>query len=124
GWRSLAVAGSWWGAARRRVAANGARGLEAPHVRGAERGTVTTGAVAPYGETRHSFVDRSNYTGPYLPGFAPADPIVEPPEKRYFQGIDHCVGNVERMNEWADFYHRVMGFTDMAEFIGDDIATE
>jgi 4-hydroxyphenylpyruvate dioxygenase len=43
---------------------------------------------------------------------------------RYFQAIDHCVGNVERMDEWADYYHRVMGFTDMAEFIGDDIATE
>jgi 4-hydroxyphenylpyruvate dioxygenase len=49
---------------------------------------------------------------------------VAPPAKRYFQAIDHCVGNVERMNEWADFYHRVMGFTDMAEFVGDDIATE
>src|SRR5262245_62825157 len=28
------------------------------------------------------------------------------------------------MDEWVDFYHRVMGFTNMAEFIGDDIATE
>jgi 4-hydroxyphenylpyruvate dioxygenase len=36
------------------------------------------------------------------------------------------VGNVElgRMDEWVDFYHRVMGFTNMAEFIGDDIATD
>jgi 4-hydroxyphenylpyruvate dioxygenase len=36
------------------------------------------------------------------------------------------VGNVElgRMDEWVEFYHRVMGFTNMAEFIGDDIATE
>ena len=28
------------------------------------------------------------------------------------------------MDAWVDFYHRVMGFTNMAEFIGDDIATE
>jgi 4-hydroxyphenylpyruvate dioxygenase len=28
------------------------------------------------------------------------------------------------MDEWVDFYHRVMGFTNMAEFIGDDIATD
>ena len=28
------------------------------------------------------------------------------------------------MNEWVGFYNRVMGFTNMAEFIGDDIATE
>ena len=28
------------------------------------------------------------------------------------------------MDEWVDFYNRVMGFTNMAEFVGDDIATE
>ncbi|MGP4026770.1 4-hydroxyphenylpyruvate dioxygenase [Actinomadura sp. 3N407] len=127
--------------AYRHALANGATGLAEPHVLEDEHGKVTIAAIATYGETRHSLIDRSNYTGPYLPGFAPADPIVEPPEKRsswgrssggsggrspgrYFQAIDHCVGNVERMDEWADFYHRVMGFTDMAEFVGDDIATE
>ena len=46
--------------------------------------------------------------------------------KRLFQAVDHVVGNVElgRMDEWVDFYNRVMGFTNMAEFVGDDIATE
>jgi 4-hydroxyphenylpyruvate dioxygenase len=40
--------------------------------------------------------------------------------------VDHCVGNVElgKMDEWVEFYHRVMGFTNMKEFVGDDIATE
>jgi 4-hydroxyphenylpyruvate dioxygenase len=49
-----------------------------------------------------------------------------PPTKRLFQAIDHCVGNVElgRMDEWVSFYNRVMGFVNMAEFIGDDIATD
>ena len=28
------------------------------------------------------------------------------------------------MDEWVDFYHQVMGFTNMKEFVGDDIATE
>jgi 4-hydroxyphenylpyruvate dioxygenase len=28
------------------------------------------------------------------------------------------------MDAWVDFYNRVMGFTNMAEFIGDDIATD
>ena len=28
------------------------------------------------------------------------------------------------MDEWVGFYNRVMGFTNMAEFVGDDIATE
>lgn len=28
------------------------------------------------------------------------------------------------MDEWASFYNRVMGFVNLAEFIGDDIATD
>jgi 4-hydroxyphenylpyruvate dioxygenase len=46
--------------------------------------------------------------------------------QRLFQAVDHCVGNVEfgQMDRWVDFYHRVMGFVNMAEFVGDDIATE
>ncbi len=46
--------------------------------------------------------------------------------KRLFQALDHVVGNVElgRMDEWVNFYRRVMGFVNMAEFIGDDIATD
>ena len=28
------------------------------------------------------------------------------------------------MDEWVAFYNRVMGFTNMKEFVGDDIATE
>jgi 4-hydroxyphenylpyruvate dioxygenase len=36
------------------------------------------------------------------------------------------VGNVElgQMDVWVEFYNRVMGFENMAEFVGDDIATE
>ncbi|GAF51538.1 4-hydroxyphenylpyruvate dioxygenase, partial [Rhodococcus wratislaviensis] len=39
---------------------------------------------------------------------------------------DHVVGNVElgKMDHWVDFYNRVMGFTNMAEFVGEDIATD
>jgi 4-hydroxyphenylpyruvate dioxygenase len=46
--------------------------------------------------------------------------------KRYFQALDHVVGNVElgHMDEWVRFYGEVMGFANMAEFVGDDIATE
>ena len=83
-------------------------------------------AIATYGDTRHTLVERSGYSGPYLPGYVPAAPVVAPGERAFFTEIDHCVGNVElgRMDEWVDFYHRVMGFTNMKEFVGDDIATE
>jgi 4-hydroxyphenylpyruvate dioxygenase len=109
--------------------AQGATVLEEPHDVSDEHGTVRTAAIAAYGETRHTLVDRSRYTGPYLPGFvARSSSVVRPAgaPKRLFQALDHVVGNVElgRMDEWVAFYNRVMGFTNMAEFVGDDIATE
>ena len=105
---------------------HGARGVAEPYEVKDEHGTVVLAAIATYGTTRHTLVERSGYDGPYLPGYVAADPVVEPPAHRTFQAIDHCVGNVElgRMNEWVEFYNRVMGFTNMKEFVGDDIATE
>ncbi len=107
----------------------GARVLEEPHDVSDEHGTVRLAAIATYGDTRHSLVDRSGYSGPYLPGYvARSSTYRKRPgaPRRLFQALDHIVGNVElgRMDEWVDFYRRVMGFTNMAEFIGDDIATE
>ncbi|KUO09418.1 4-hydroxyphenylpyruvate dioxygenase [Streptomyces sp. DSM 15324] len=109
--------------------AQGATVLQEPQDVTDEHGTVRIGAIATYGDTRHTLVDRSRYTGPYLPGYVArtsgyVKPAGEP--KRVFQALDHVVGNVElgHMDEWVDFYNRVMGFTNMAEFIGDDIATE
>ena len=55
-----------------------------------------------------------------------AEPLVTPPSEPFFTAVDHCVGNVELglMDEWVEFYHQVMGFENMKEFVGDDIATE
>jgi len=113
-------------AAYAHATASGARGVEAPHTIEDEHGSVVRASIATYGETVHSLIDRSRYHGPYLPGFLALQPIVTPPDRRFFQAVDHCVGNVElgRMDEWVDYYHRVMGFTNMKEFVGDDIATE
>ena len=101
----------------------GAKVLEDPHDLSDEYGTVRVAAIAAYGDTRHTLVDRSGYHGPYLPGYvARAAAAPEP----VFTALDHVVGNVElgQMDEWVDFYHRVMGFANMAEFVGDDIATK
>ena len=107
----------------------GATVLEEPHDSSDEHGTVRRAALAAYGDTRHSLVDRSRYSGPYLPGFAARGSTYRKRDgapKRLFQALDHVVGNVElgRMDEWVAFYNRVMGFVNMAEFIGDDIATD
>jgi 4-hydroxyphenylpyruvate dioxygenase len=106
--------------------AHGATGLTEPEVAEDAHGKVVLAAIATYGDTRHTLVERENYSGPYLPGYIPAEPLVAPPAQPFFTGVDHCVGNVElgKMDEWVAFYHRVMGFTNMKEFVGDDIATE
>jgi 4-hydroxyphenylpyruvate dioxygenase len=109
--------------------AQGATVVEEPHDVTDEYGTVRLAAVGAYGETRHTLVDRSRYQGPYLPGYVTrSSSYAKRPgaPRRVFQALDHVVGNVElgRMEEWVDFYNRVMGFTNMAEFVGEDIATE
>ncbi|WP_053205250.1 4-hydroxyphenylpyruvate dioxygenase [Jiangella muralis] len=109
--------------------AQGATVLEEPHDVSDEHGTVRMAAIATYGETRHSLVDRSRYAGPYLPGYVARTSTHvkrDGAPKRMFQAVDHCVGNVElgRMDYWVDWYRKVMGFMNMAEFVGDDIATE
>src|SRR6266540_3349742 len=90
----------------------GATGLDEPHDLTDEHGTVRVAAIAAYGDTRHTLVDRSRYTGPYLPGYVARTSGI-PTGRRFFQAVDHVVGNVElgRMDEWVAFYHRVMGFT-------------
>jgi 4-hydroxyphenylpyruvate dioxygenase len=108
---------------------HGAQVLEEPHDVSDEHGTVRLAAIATYGETRHTLVDRSRWEGPYLPGYVARSTVVQRPAgtpKRLFQAVDHCVGNVElgRMDHWVEFYNRALGFVNMAEFIGDDIATE
>lgn len=109
--------------------AAGATVLEEPHDVSDEHGTVRVAALAAYGDTRHSLVQRTSYDGPYLPGYvARTSEYVkrDGAPKRLFQALDHVVGNVElgKMDDWVAFYNRVMGFVNMAEFIGDDIATD
>jgi 4-hydroxyphenylpyruvate dioxygenase len=106
--------------------ARGARGLEAPRIVEDASGKVVLASIAAYGDTRHTLVERAGYAGPYLPGYVAAEPLTAPPGRPFFTEVDHCVGNVElgKMDEWVGFYHRVMGFTNMKEFVGDDIATE
>ena len=111
----------------------GARILEEPHEISDEFGMVRLASIATYGETRHTLVQRvvdgQTYAGPHVPGYHPmASTYVkrESAPKRLFQALDHVVGNVElgKMDEWVAFYNKVMGFVNMAEFVGDDIATD
>jgi 4-hydroxyphenylpyruvate dioxygenase len=107
----------------------GATILQEPTDLSDDHGSVRIAAIATYGDTRHTLVQRNDYQGPYLPGYVERTSGFQKRDgapKRLFQALDHIVGNVElgRMDEWVTFYNKVMGFVNMAEFIGDDIATD
>ncbi len=90
-----------------------------------ENGYVIVSAIHTYGETIHKFVERSNYNGPFLPGYEkPTHKLPSVPVG--LKHIDHCVGNVElgKMNEWVSFYEDVLGFKLLLTFDDEDISTE
>jgi 4-hydroxyphenylpyruvate dioxygenase len=123
GVRSLALAVPDAAAAYRTAVERGARGVEEPNELEDEHGAVRLAAIATYGETVHTFVERATYGGPFLPGFAPVD---RGEDLGLLTEFDHAVGNVElgRMDEWVSFYERVLGFTEMLHFSDEEISTE
>jgi 4-hydroxyphenylpyruvate dioxygenase len=97
--------------------------IHEPVVSEDEHGKIVRAAIGTYGQTIHSFIQRDDYDGPFLPGFrATEDDRVEAGLKI----VDHVVGNVElgKMNEWASYYERVMGFSNLVHFRDDQISTE
>jgi 4-hydroxyphenylpyruvate dioxygenase len=103
----------------------GAKPIMAPKTLRDEFGEVKMASIATYGETIHTFVERKNYKGPFIPGYSPkSSPIkVKPVGLKH---IDHCVGNVGwgEMNKWVNFYENVMGFSLLLTFDDKDISTE
>ncbi|GAB4262697.1 MAG: 4-hydroxyphenylpyruvate dioxygenase [Saprospiraceae bacterium] len=104
------------------------RGAEAamePKVLEDEHGVVKLSAIKTYGETWHTFVERKDYHGAFMPGFEARESVypVKPVGLKY---VDHCVGNVElgAMNKWVQFYQEVMGFNLLVTFDDKDISTE
>ena len=90
-----------------------------------ESGEVKISSIHTYGDTIHTFVERKNYKGIFMPGYKPAQSSLKS-ESTGLEVIDHCVGNVElgKMNEWVKFYEDVMGFKMIITFDDKDISTE
>ena len=91
-----------------------------------EHGTVTVSAIGTYGDTIHTFVDRSAYDGPFLPGYEAIQDDYFTPNPVGLKYVDHCVGNVEegRMNHWVEWYENVLEFSMFKHFDDADISTE
>ncbi len=114
------AAGAW-----RETTARGATSAQEPTAVSDEHGSVVISSIRAYGDTIHTFVERRNYNGVFFPGYRALeeDTVARPVGLLH---IDHIVGNVgwNAMNEWVDFYSRVMGFSLYQHFDDRDISTE
>ena len=113
--------------AYRQALQRGARGVSEPRWTDDEHGRVQLASIAAYGEVIHSFVNRREYAGPYLPGYRGLETGNGRGELGVgFKLIDHVVGNVElgRMEHWVEFYERCLGFREMTHFSDEAIHTE
>ena len=104
----------------------GAKSAFEPYTLEDEHGSVTLSGIYTYGETIHTFVERNNYRGPFMPGFVAKSSGVPQGTPVGLLHVDHCVGNVGwgEMNQWVKFYEDVMGFKLLLTFDDEDISTE
>ena len=90
-----------------------------------ELGALRTAAIQAYGQTVFKFVDRSDYSGAFIPGYKtlPEDQTVKAVG---LAAVDHIVGNVElgKMDTWVNWFHEVMGFRQIVHYDDKVIHTE
>lgn len=119
-------------AAYRESTARGATGAIPPTALEDDHGVYRYSAIRCYGDTLIKFVDRSDYKGPFAPGYTARNTNGNGVNARgRHQGvglahIDHMVGNVElgAMNRWVEFFALTMGFSQLLHFDDEDISTE
>lgn len=93
----------------------GAKSIKEPYELTDADGTVILATIQTYGDTTHTFVQRSAYNGVFLPGFRKVteeDPVVRltPPVGLNF--IDHVVGNQadHEMIPAVEWYEKMLDF--------------
>ncbi len=106
--------------------ARGAESALEPTVLEDDHGKVVRASIKAYGETVHSFIERENYSGVFLPGYRAEEAYQDDAPPVGISAIDHVVANVElgKMNEMVEFYARILGFAQLVHFRDDQISTE
>eukprot|EP00762_Andalucia_godoyi_P000101 ANDGO_02352.mRNA.1 4-hydroxyphenylpyruvate dioxygenase len=95
----------------------GAESIREPYVLKDENGEVVLATIRTYGDTVHTFVERKNYNGVFLPGFAKVDGSTDAfttltGSSPGIASIDHIVGNQEwdGMLPVEQWYQEKLGF--------------
>jgi 4-hydroxyphenylpyruvate dioxygenase len=112
--------------AYRQAVQRGARGIAEPHWAEDDFGRVELASIGTYGDVIHTFVNRDDYAGPFMPGYQSTVENGATTNGVGLKALDHVVGNVElgRMDHWVGFYERVFGMTNIVHFGDDQIQTE
>ena len=112
--------------AYREAVSRGARSVKEPYTVEDEFGKTERSAIATYGDTIHTFVNRNDYAGPFLPGYVSVSSNGHRDAGVGLLTLDHLVGNVElgKMDPWVEFYETVFGMTNILHFGDDQIQTE
>jgi 4-hydroxyphenylpyruvate dioxygenase len=107
------------------VVDRGARPFAAPSTEHDARGAVTRASIAVYGDTLHTFVDRTGYDGIFLPGYRLAE-LASSGGPIGLERVDHVVANVPvgALDRWVDYYERVFGFEQLMHFGAEEIHTQ
>lgn len=107
----------------------GAKALQPPRtVHDDEHGSVTTAVIRTYGDTTHTLINRTGYTGTFMPGYRagkPTSSVITVPEVPLVR-IDHCVGNQDwnEMNDACKFYESALSFHRFWSVDDNQISTE
>lgn len=98
---------------------NGAESLQIPRVLRSENekvGEVLYAAIRTFGDTIHTLINRSAYTGAFLPGFKAVSGGTNSFRERLpridIVEIDHCVGNQpwDGLDDAVSYYEKALNF--------------
>ena len=105
--------------------ARGAESVSKPKMIEDDKGEAVVATIKTYGDTTHTFVERNNYNGVFLPGYEEMDSDIATNSVGIIH-IDHVVGNQPdgTMQPVCDFYEKVFGWHRFWSVDDKDLSTE
>lgn len=111
--------------------ASGAVSIAEPHTVSDAHGSVRLATIRTYGDTTHTLIQKTSYSGIFLPGYRAETGMSSDPLQRFLpsvhlEAIDHCVGNQDwdEMENACAYYENVLGFHRFWSVDDKDICTE